>query len=78
MTDLYGLDLTGAHFSKACGGSTHPDGEACLTLAKIGPDAWATGDGRQQASRRRTAVLHHGRAGRGGHRPHPLRPLRLN
>jgi hypothetical protein len=28
MTDLYGLDITGAHFSKACGGNTHPDGEA--------------------------------------------------
>ncbi|MFC8275194.1 DUF397 domain-containing protein [Streptomyces sp. NPDC057271] len=47
MTDLYGLDITGAHFSKACGGNTHPDGEACVTLAKIGPDAWAMGDSKR-------------------------------
>ncbi|MFE4061385.1 DUF397 domain-containing protein [Streptomyces sp. NPDC059096] len=51
MTDLYGLDITGARFRKACGGNTHPDGEACVTLAKIGPDAWAVGD-----SKRPTAV----------------------
>ncbi|MEV7865554.1 DUF397 domain-containing protein [Streptomyces sp. NPDC088124] len=44
MTDLYGLDITGARFGRACGGNTHPDGESCVTLARIGPDAWALGD----------------------------------
>ncbi|GGP53394.1 DUF397 domain-containing protein [Streptomyces abikoensis] len=44
MTDLYELPIEGAAFSKACGGNTHPDGEACVTLAKIGPDGWALGD----------------------------------
>lgn len=39
MADLYALNSDTATFSKACGGSTHPDGEACVTLAKIGPDA---------------------------------------
>ncbi|MFE2523383.1 DUF397 domain-containing protein [Streptomyces sp. NPDC059382] len=29
------------------GGNTHPDGEACVTLAKIGPDAWALGDSKR-------------------------------
>ncbi|MGW0535498.1 DUF397 domain-containing protein [Streptomyces sp. NPDC003032] len=43
-TDLYSLPLDGATFFKACGGNTHPDGESCATLAKIGPDAWALGD----------------------------------
>ncbi|MFK0216997.1 DUF397 domain-containing protein [Streptomyces vinaceus] len=47
MTDLYGLPIEGVEFSKACGGSTHPDGEACVTLAKIGPDAWAMGDSKR-------------------------------
>ncbi|MBT2471683.1 DUF397 domain-containing protein [Streptomyces sp. ISL-66] len=47
MTDLYALDIDTAASSKACGGSTHPDGEACVTLAKIGPDAWAMGDGKR-------------------------------
>lgn len=47
MTDLYALDIDTAAFSKACGGSTHPDGEACVTLAKIGPDAWALGDSKR-------------------------------
>ncbi|WP_326700945.1 DUF397 domain-containing protein [Streptomyces sp. NBC_01754] len=47
MTDLYGLPIEGAEFSKACGGSTHPDGEACVTLAKIGPDARAMGDSKR-------------------------------
>lgn len=47
MTDLYGIDIDGARFSKACGGSTHPDGEACVTLARIGADAWAMGDSKR-------------------------------
>ncbi|QNP64961.1 DUF397 domain-containing protein [Streptomyces genisteinicus] len=47
MTDLYGFDISAARFSKACGGSTHPDGEACVTLAKIGPDVWAMGDSKR-------------------------------
>ncbi|MEU3600500.1 DUF397 domain-containing protein [Streptomyces sp. NPDC006798] len=42
--DLYSLPIDGAEFLKACGGNTHPDGESCATLAKIGPDAWALGD----------------------------------
>lgn len=47
MTDLYELPLTDAEFSTACGGNTHPDGESCVTLALIGPDAWALGDGKR-------------------------------
>ncbi|WP_338931248.1 DUF397 domain-containing protein [Streptomyces netropsis] len=50
MTDLYGLPIKGAEFSKACGGNTHPDGEACVTLAKIGPDVWAMGDSKRPAA----------------------------
>ncbi|PCG84827.1 DUF397 domain-containing protein [Streptomyces sp. WZ.A104] len=50
MTDLYGLSIEGAEFSKACGGSTHPDGEACVTLAKIGPGAWAMGDSKRPSA----------------------------
>ncbi|KAB1149782.1 DUF397 domain-containing protein [Streptomyces luteolifulvus] len=46
-TDLYGLDLGGASFVKACGGNTHPDGESCVTLARIGDDAWAVGDSKR-------------------------------
>ncbi|MGW0533603.1 DUF397 domain-containing protein [Streptomyces sp. NPDC003032] len=47
-TDLYGLPLSeAAVFSKACGGNTHPDGESCVTLAKIGEDAWAMGDSKR-------------------------------
>ncbi|MFE0426617.1 DUF397 domain-containing protein [Streptomyces sp. NPDC058953] len=42
--NLYSLSIDGAEFFKACGGNTHPDGESCATLAKIGPDAWALGD----------------------------------
>ncbi|TVL91747.1 DUF397 domain-containing protein [Streptomyces sp. SAJ15] len=45
--DLYALDVTGVHFIRACGGSTHPDGEACVTLARIGVDAWALGDSKR-------------------------------
>lgn len=33
--------------TKACGGNTHPDGESCATLAKIGPHAWALGDSKR-------------------------------
>ncbi|MFC9927223.1 DUF397 domain-containing protein [Streptomyces sp. NPDC127190] len=46
-SDLYALDLSGASFVRACGGSTHPDGEACVTLARIGQDAWALGDSKR-------------------------------
>ncbi|MFJ7149489.1 DUF397 domain-containing protein [Streptomyces sp. NPDC100445] len=46
-SDLYALDLGGASFVRACGGSTHPDGEACVTLARIGEDAWALGDSKR-------------------------------
>ncbi|MFD6438168.1 DUF397 domain-containing protein [Streptomyces venezuelae] len=49
-TDLYSLPLDGATFYKACGGNTHPDGEACATLAKIGPDAWALGDSKRPSA----------------------------
>ncbi|GAA2536879.1 DUF397 domain-containing protein [Streptomyces koyangensis] len=46
-TDLYALDIGGALFVKACGGNTHPDGESCVTLARIGDDAWALGDSKR-------------------------------
>ncbi|MEU4998418.1 DUF397 domain-containing protein [Streptomyces sp. NPDC021622] len=47
-TDLYGLPISeAAVFSKACGGNTHPDGESCVTLSKIGEDAWAVGDSKR-------------------------------
>ncbi|KPC65954.1 hypothetical protein [Streptomyces chattanoogensis] len=46
-TDLYALNIDGAVFATACGGNTHPDGESCLTLAQIGPDAWAVGDNKR-------------------------------
>ncbi|MYX26518.1 DUF397 domain-containing protein [Streptomyces sp. SID8381] len=42
--DLYSLDLTGASFVKACGG---PCTEGCVTLARIGEDAWALGDSKR-------------------------------
>ncbi|MFE2293465.1 DUF397 domain-containing protein [Streptomyces sp. NPDC059452] len=45
--DLYTLPIGKATFSKACGGSTHPDGESCVMLAQIGPDAWAMGDSKR-------------------------------
>ncbi|MEU0114927.1 DUF397 domain-containing protein [Streptomyces bobili] len=45
--DLYRLDLSNASFRKACGGNTHPDGESCVTLARIGEDAWALGDSKR-------------------------------
>ncbi|MDT0406960.1 MULTISPECIES: DUF397 domain-containing protein [Streptomyces] len=47
MPDLYEIPIGGAAFSKACGGNTHPDGETCVTLARIGPDAWAVGDSKR-------------------------------
>ncbi|MGW1072628.1 DUF397 domain-containing protein [Streptomyces sp. NPDC002537] len=47
MTDLYNLTLDGAQFSKACGGNTHPDGEACVTLARIDDNVWAMGDSKR-------------------------------
>ncbi|MEV8015084.1 DUF397 domain-containing protein [Streptomyces sp. NPDC086554] len=43
-TDLYALDISGAEFSKACGG---PCTEGCVTLTRIGPDAWAMGDSKR-------------------------------
>lgn len=46
-SDLYTLDIEGAVFTKACGGNTHPDGESCATLARIGADAWAVGDSKR-------------------------------
>ncbi|MCX4881553.1 MULTISPECIES: DUF397 domain-containing protein [unclassified Streptomyces] len=46
-SDLYALDITSASFVKACGGNTHPDGESCVTLARIGRDAWAVGDSKR-------------------------------
>ncbi|MFD6189384.1 DUF397 domain-containing protein [Streptomyces sp. NPDC060275] len=45
--DLYRLDLSDASFTTACGGNTHPDGESCVTLARIGSDAWALGDSKR-------------------------------
>ncbi|MFJ8249184.1 DUF397 domain-containing protein [Streptomyces sp. NPDC094466] len=47
MNDLYRLPIDTAEFAKACGGNTHPDGESCVTLARIGPDAWAVGDSKR-------------------------------
>ncbi|RZB17143.1 DUF397 domain-containing protein [Streptomyces sp. F001] len=43
-TDVYGLDISGASFMKACGG---PCTEGCVTLARIGDNAWALGDSKQ-------------------------------
>ncbi|MFF9406465.1 DUF397 domain-containing protein [Streptomyces anandii] len=42
--DLYSLDLSGVSFVKACGG---PCSEGCVTLARIGVDAWAVGDSKR-------------------------------
>ncbi|MEU4684798.1 DUF397 domain-containing protein [Streptomyces xinghaiensis] len=47
MPELYDLPLTGAVFSKACGGNTHPDGESCVTLARVGENVWALGDSKR-------------------------------
>jgi hypothetical protein len=43
-TDLYALPIGKADFSKACGG---PCTEGCVTLARIGEDAWALGDSKR-------------------------------
>ncbi|WP_369389484.1 DUF397 domain-containing protein [Streptomyces sp. CG1] len=45
-TKLYGIDISGASFVKACGG---PCTEGCVTLARIGDDAWALGDSKRPA-----------------------------
>ncbi|MDT3396276.1 DUF397 domain-containing protein [Streptomyces sp. B1866] len=45
--DLYALDICEAAFARACGGNTHPDGESCVTLARIGRNAWALGDSKR-------------------------------
>ncbi|RMI38814.1 DUF397 domain-containing protein [Streptomyces triticirhizae] len=47
MSDLYEIPIEEPEFARACGGNTHPDGEACVTLARIGPDAWALGDSKR-------------------------------
>ncbi|WP_432185099.1 DUF397 domain-containing protein [Streptomyces tendae] len=47
LNDLYQLNLSDASFTTACGGNTHPDGESCVTLARIGSDAWALGDSKR-------------------------------
>ncbi|MBZ6258081.1 DUF397 domain-containing protein [Streptomyces olivaceus] len=44
QNDLYQLDLSNASFTKACGG---PCSEGCVTLARIGDDAWALGDSKR-------------------------------
>lgn len=43
-TSLYAPDITSASFTKACGG---PCTEGCVTLARIGEDAWALGDSKR-------------------------------
>lgn len=43
-SELYALDISGAAFVKACGG---PCTEGCVTLARIGEDAWALGDSKR-------------------------------
>lgn len=43
-SDLYALDINGASFVKACGG---PCTEGCVTLARIGDDAWALSDSKR-------------------------------
>jgi hypothetical protein len=42
--DLYALDIDGTSFVKACGG---PCTEGCVTLARIGDNAWALGDSKR-------------------------------
>ncbi|MEV3856674.1 DUF397 domain-containing protein [Streptomyces sp. NPDC050095] len=45
MTDLYALPIPETAVSnKACGG---PCTEGCVTLTKIGDDAWALGDSKK-------------------------------
>lgn len=59
--DLYGIPVGHVAFSKACGGNTHPDGESCVSLARIGEGAWALGDSKRpdlEPLRFATAELH--------------------
>ncbi|KUM72382.1 hypothetical protein [Streptomyces curacoi] len=42
--DLYALDIHEASFVKACGG---PCTEGCVTLARLGDNAWALGDSKR-------------------------------
>lgn len=45
MTDLYELPISDtAVFNKVCGG---PCTEGCVTLTRIGDDAWALGDSKK-------------------------------
>jgi hypothetical protein len=46
-SDLYALDISGVAFTRACGG---PCTEGCVTLARIGEDAWAVGDSKRPES----------------------------
>lgn len=48
-TDLYALDINRAAFVQACGG---PCSEGCVTLARIGEDAWALGDSKRRTRSR--------------------------
>ena len=43
-TDLYRLDIGRTSFARACGG---PCTEGCVTLARIGGNAWALGDSKR-------------------------------
>lgn len=43
-SDLYALDIDSASFVQACGG---PCTEGCVTLARIGDNAWALGDSKR-------------------------------
>ncbi|GHG64902.1 DUF397 domain-containing protein [Streptomyces griseocarneus] len=47
QTDLYVIAIDGVEFRTACGGNTHPDGESCVTLARIGDGVWAVGDSKR-------------------------------
>ncbi|GAA4694633.1 DUF397 domain-containing protein [Streptomyces youssoufiensis] len=50
MSHLYSFPIpVNADFRTPCGGNTHPDGESCVTLSRIGEDAWALGDSKQPA-----------------------------
>ncbi|MFE7133565.1 DUF397 domain-containing protein [Streptomyces sp. NPDC057638] len=44
IDDLYSLDIGNVVFSAACGG---PCTEGCVTLGRIGTDAWALGDSKR-------------------------------
>ncbi|GHA68660.1 hypothetical protein GCM10010330_22210 [Streptomyces tendae] len=43
-SNLYALDIASAAFVQACGG---PCTEGCVTLARIGDNAWALGDSKR-------------------------------